>query len=65
MVRRCPVCGGALSDQASGCSTCPLHSGCNMLCCENCGYRTVAPRSATVDFFKRLLRRRPKEEHAS
>ena len=53
----CPVCGGVLRDHVSGCSRCPMNGGCDMLCCENCGYETVAPRSATVEFFKRLLRR--------
>jgi hypothetical protein len=33
-----------------------MHSGCDMLCCENCGYETVAPRSVTVDLFRRLWR---------
>jgi hypothetical protein len=28
-----------------------------MLCCENCGYETVAPQSATVNLLRRLLRR--------
>jgi hypothetical protein len=55
----CPICGGILRDHISGCATCPMHGGsCGMLCCENCGYETVAPRSATVEFFRRLLRRR-------
>jgi hypothetical protein len=33
-----------------------MNSGCDMICCENCGYETVAPRSATLEFLKRLLR---------
>lgn len=67
MEMKCPICGGVLQDQVSGCSTCPMHPGsCKMLCCENCGYETVAPHSATVDLFKRLfLRRAPKAERAS
>jgi hypothetical protein len=58
MDMRCPICGDTLKDQVKGCSTCPMHPGsCKMLCCENCGYETVAPVSATVEFFKRLLHR--------
>jgi len=53
----CPVCGGVLKGHVSGCSTCPMHGGCDMLCCENCGYETVAPRSVTVDFFRRIFGR--------
>jgi hypothetical protein len=57
MNQSCPVCAGRLSERASGCATCPMSSGCGMMCCENCGYQTVPPRSATVDFVKKLLRR--------
>jgi hypothetical protein len=60
----CPVCGGELADSVSKCAACPLHGGCAMVCCENCGYETVAPRSALVDFFKRLFGRR-RNRHAS
>ena len=57
MQATCPLCGGVLSEQGTRCGSCPLSSGCDMVCCENYGYETVAPRSATVDFFKRLFRR--------
>lgn len=53
----CPVCGGNLTEQGTRCGRCPLSGGCNMICCENCGYETVAPRSATWDLLKRLFRR--------
>lgn len=61
----CPLCGGGMHDRTAGCSSCPLHSGCAMLCCTRCGYTTVAPRSATLEFFARLLGRRRREHHAS
>jgi hypothetical protein len=35
-----------------------MNSGCEMVCCENCGYETVAPRSVVVDFVKNLFRRK-------
>jgi hypothetical protein len=59
----CPVCGGTLAAQVSGCSSCPMNSGCDMLCCENCGYETVAPRSVVVDFFRRVFGRSPRHKH--
>ncbi|HZM16758.1 MAG TPA: hypothetical protein VFE28_12220 [Candidatus Krumholzibacteria bacterium] len=62
---RCPLCGGDLHDSVGGCNSCPMHSGCAMLCCDRCGYTTVQPRSATLDFFARLFRRRRQESHAS
>lgn len=65
MTMPCPICGGRLLDQVTACSTCPVSSGCKMLCCDNCGYETVAPHSATLEFFKRIFRIRPKEPHAS
>ena len=52
----CPVCGGTMREQVTGCSTCAMNSGCDMLCCENCGYETVAPQSATVDLVKKIVR---------
>lgn len=64
---QCPICGGILRDHVTSCAACPLHRGdCGMLCCENCGYETVAPRSVTVEFFRRLFRRRRREppDHA-
>jgi hypothetical protein len=62
---QCPVCGGPLTDTVSHCSRCPMNRGCEMICCENCGYETVAPRSATLDFFKRLFRRKGSRHGAS
>lgn len=61
----CPVCGGELTDAVTRCSSCPLHGGCSMVCCGNCGYETVAPRSTLVDLFKRLTRRRRNDNASS
>jgi hypothetical protein len=36
-----------------------------MVCCENCGYETVAPRSSLVNLFKRLTRRRRNDDASS
>lgn len=65
MTMPCPICGGTLRDQVAGCATCPVGPGCKMLCCDRCGYETVAPHSATLEFLKRLFRIRTKEPHAS
>ncbi len=61
----CPVCGGELREHVSGCSTCPMHSGCEMVCCENCGYETVVPRSKVIDFVRRLFQRKVKSHGTS
>jgi len=60
----CPVCGGSMKEQVAGCSTCPMGSGCDMICCENCGYETVPPRSVTIDFLKRVFRFKAKPHEA-
>lgn len=61
----CPICGGELKEQVSGCAKCPMHGGCGMVCCENCGYETVAPKSVIVDFLRRVVARLRKAEHAA
>jgi len=61
----CPICGGTLRDEVGSCGACPMNSGCAMLCCEHCGYSTVAPHSVTVNLFKRLFGRWHKENRAS
>ena len=64
-MHRCPVCGGELREHVSGCSRCPMNGGCDMLCCENCGYETVAPRSVLVDFVTKLWRKRAADGRTS
>jgi hypothetical protein len=58
MAARCPICGAGLSRIVAGCARCPLSGGCRMMGCRSCGYETVAPRSAVIDFLKHLFRRR-------
>jgi len=58
MNEHCPVCGGDLAVQVTSCSACPMSHGCGMLCCENCGYQTVPPRSAVVERLKALFSRK-------
>jgi Fe2+ transport system protein FeoA len=38
----CPLCGHSYNPaEEPGCAACPLHSGCNLVCCPACGYKTV------------------------
>jgi Fe2+ transport system protein FeoA len=38
----CPLCGHTFNPaEEPGCATCPLHSGCSLVCCPACGYKTV------------------------
>jgi len=50
----CPICGGELAEQVTACNSCPMNAGCDMVCCENCGYETVAPKSILVEWARRL-----------
>lgn len=56
----CPMCGDSMSKDTGGCSQCPIGHGCSMLCCDTCGYKSVAPKSQVVDLFKLLLGKRKK-----
>lgn len=38
----CPLCGHGFDPAAHlACQTCPLHSGCRLVCCPHCGHTTV------------------------
>ena len=38
----CPLCGHGFDPAAHlACQTCPLHSGCRLVCCPACGHTTV------------------------
>jgi Fe2+ transport system protein FeoA len=38
----CPLCGHAFDPSAHlACQTCPLHTGCHLVCCPACGHTTV------------------------
>ncbi len=61
---RCPLCGYRFDRQsAKACSGCPLgKSRCkNLVCCPHCGYSFVET-SATLNWIRRLLRRRKTDE---
>lgn len=45
----CPLCGHAFDPSANpGCASCPLNSGCRIVCCPNCGHSTVDPRESRL-----------------
>jgi Fe2+ transport system protein FeoA len=38
----CPLCGHSFNPaEEPGCAACPLHNGCNLVCCPACGYKSV------------------------
>ncbi len=55
---QCPLCGKRFApDDVKGCSGCLLSKHCDLICCPHCGY-SYKEKSATVDFFKKLFRRK-------
>lgn len=56
---KCPLCGAVLTGEKGACASCPLHSGCNMLCCSNCGYQILDTKKKkkrekrSLELFKR------------
>lgn len=45
----CGLCGYEYDpDQHIACQSCPLHSGCNLVCCPACGYQTVDPQRSLL-----------------
>jgi Fe2+ transport system protein FeoA len=46
---KCSMCGHSYDpDQHLACQSCPMHSGCSLVCCPNCGYQTVDPRKSKL-----------------
>jgi uncharacterized C2H2 Zn-finger protein len=56
-LHRCPLCGKQFSESKVVCSGCLLSKNCDLLCCPNCGY-SFKERSAIVDFFKKLMKKK-------
>lgn len=57
---QCAMCGQRYDpDQHLACQNCPMHAGCNLVCCPNCGYQTVDPgRSKLVRLARFISERR-------
>jgi len=53
----CPMCGHQFEPQQAqqACEACPLSSGCQIICCPNCGYRMPA-EPPTLDTLRRWWR---------
>jgi hypothetical protein len=53
----CSMCGHRFDPAShSGCRSCPLQSGCQLVCCPACGFETVNPdRSILARLAKRWL----------
>ena len=50
--KRCALCGARFERGVDSCGGCPLHAGCAIECCPNCGYST--PKSSRlVDLWRR------------
>lgn len=57
----CAMCGSRFepAQLVSSCEACPMHKGCVLVCCPDCGYSTVDPRrSQVVGLGFRLRQRR-------
>ncbi|HEX2981716.1 MAG TPA: hypothetical protein VHO48_15755 [Anaerolineaceae bacterium] len=52
----CTMCGATFDPaENAACSTCPLHRGCQVVCCPNCGYTNINPdESRLVQWLHRL-----------
>lgn len=55
----CAMCGFRFDPATHlSCTACPLHSGCQLACCPNCGYDDVDPnQSVLARFVGRLFRK--------
>ena len=61
---RCALCGHVFDPAALACHpACPMHAGCAVICCPQCGYQMVnEARSGTVAWLRRMwetVNRRP------
>jgi hypothetical protein len=51
--KRCALCGARYERGVETCGGCPLHAGCAIECCPNCGYSS--PKSSRlVDLWRRF-----------
>ncbi|MCU0579533.1 MAG: hypothetical protein MUF69_08305 [Desulfobacterota bacterium] len=59
---KCPLCGQDFTPDFQGCSaSCPLGAHCNLICCPRCHYSF--PRdSRTINFFKKIWKKRKGHE---
>ena len=67
----CPLCGHGFDPaEHLACQTCPLHSGCHLVCCPSCGHTTVDQGQSRIvrwisAFLDRVSGPQPDERRAS
>jgi hypothetical protein len=67
----CPLCGHRFDPAAHlACQTCPLHTGCHLVCCPACGHTTVDQGESRIvrwlsAFLDRISAQQPDERLAS
>lgn len=55
-VFRCALCGARFTHGTMTCASCPLHAGCDVVKCPECGYQF--PRSSRLVEWARAIARR-------
>ncbi|MCK4778176.1 MAG: hypothetical protein KAS39_07325 [Actinomycetia bacterium] len=58
---KCSLCGKEYDPKLNpACSKCPIAKNCNLVCCPNCGYQTVAD-SKIVRFAQKIIKKEEKK----
>lgn len=59
---KCPLCGFEFKPEENpACSSCPFQKKCQVVCCPNCGYQTVA-RAEFTDFISQLFNQKKEKK---
>jgi len=49
IILTCPLCGHDFeAGEQAACQACPMHKGCNLVCCPACGYQMVDERRSLM-----------------
>ena len=55
-LERCPLCGGEFDASGQGCRpSCPMASGCHVVCCPSCGYSFPQENAGLAGRLRRAL----------
>jgi len=56
---QCPLCGTGFDASGQGCRpSCPMASGCHVVCCPSCGYSFPQENAGLAGRLKRFLEQR-------